>query len=403
MGGLSPLHTSNRAALAGREEAREVPGIDLAAQHAALEPELSAALARVWAHGRFILGPEVAAFEEALAARVGAGAAVGCASGSDALLLALSAEGIGPGDAVITTPYTFFSTAGSVARLGATPVFLDIDPETFLLSLPALERYLSGCRQTSAGLVDPRRGLRVRGIIPVHLFGAALRMAPLLQLARAAGLFVLEDAAQAIGAEDEGQAIGARGEMGALSFFPSKNLGAAGDGGAVLLRDAARAERLRELRVHGMSKRYEHQRLGMNSRLDTLQAAILLTKLPRLGMYTEARRSLARTYQEQLGDLPGLMLPRQRSGDVWNQFVLRHPKRDALRAFLEERKIATAIYYPKPLHMQPAFQSLGYREGDCPQAEAAALSSLALPVYPELGETRQRWVIEAVRSFCLSA
>ena len=310
------------------------------------------------------------------------------------------AEGVGPGDALITTPYTFFSTAGSVARLGAVPVFLDIDPETFLLSLPALERYLSGCRQTAAGLVDPRRGLRVRGIIPVHLFGAALRMAPLLALARAAGLFILEDAAQAIGAEDDGLPVGARGEWGALSFFPSKNLGAAGDGGAVLVRDPARAERLRELRVHGMAKRYEHQRLGMNSRLDTLQAAILLAKLPRLGAYTEARRALARSYQEQLAGSPGLVLPQQRPGDVWNQFVIRHPRRDALRAFLEERKIATAVYYPRPLHMQPAFRALGYREGDLPQAEAAALSSLALPVYPELGESRQRWVIDAVRRFC---
>lgn len=381
---------------------REVPALDLAAQHAALEPSLTAAIARVMAHGKFILGPEVQALEEALAARLGAGAAVGCASGSDALLLSLMALGVGPGDAVLTTPYTFFSTAGSVARLGATPVFLDIEPRSFLLSQEALAQYLSSCRRTEAGLVDPARGLRVKVLLPVHLFGLAQPMQPLLALARAHGLSVLEDAAQAVGAHDAEGPIGARGDLGALSFFPSKNLGAAGDGGMILVRDPARAARLRELRVHGAAKRYEHQRVGVNSRLDTLQAAILLTKLGQLGTYTEARRANARRYREALQGLPGLTLPEDAPGHVWNQFVIRHPQRDALQLFLEERKITTAIYYPRPLHLQPAFAALGYAPGSLPHAEEAARSSLALPVYPELGEARQHWVIESVRRFCLS-
>lgn len=378
-----------------------VPRLDLLAQHQALSEEIQTALARVFAHGQFILGPEVKELEEALSAHVGAAYAVGCASGSDALLLSLLAEGIGPDDAVITTAYSFFATAGAIARAGATPVFVDIAPEGFHLDCARLAEYLRGCvpEKGSGALFDPARKKRVRAVIPVHLFGQAMRMEPLLALAREYSLVVIEDTAQALGARDGERKVGALGEYGCVSFFPSKNLGGVGDGGMIFTSDPERNARLRALRTHGVFEG-KHRLIGLNSRLDTLQAAVLLAKLPHLERFTRRREALALAYREALRDLP-LILPEACPGAVWNQFVIRHPAREELRAFLKERGVETAVYYPVPLPYQPCFSALGAKEGDFPCAEAAARESLALPLFPEMTCSQQEQVISGIREFFL--
>lgn len=367
-----------------------VPLLDLKAQYAAIRDELDAAVREVVESQAFILGPQVRACEEALARYCGTPHAVGVSSGTDALLISLMAEGIGPGDEVITTPYTFFATAGSIARVGARPVFADIDPATYNLD-PAL----------AAERVTPR----TRAIMPVHLYGQMAEMDPLLELAERRGLVVIEDAAQAIGAEDRGRRAGSLGHYGCFSFFPSKNLGGFGDGGLVVTRDAERARRLAVLRVHGSEPKYYHSVIGGNFRLDTLQAAVVAVKLRHLDDWTQRRQANARRYKQLLAGTPparsgAVRLPAvTRSRHIFNQFVIRAERRDALQAFLRERGVGTEIYYPVPLHRQACFQYLGYQAGAFPASEQAAAETLALPVFPELSDAQAAYVVEQIIAF----
>jgi dTDP-4-amino-4,6-dideoxygalactose transaminase len=365
-----------------------VPFLDLKAQYAALRPHIRAAIDRVCEAQHFILGPEVAALEEEVATFCGARFAIGVSSGTDALLAALMAVGAGPGDEVITTPYSFFATVGVIVRVGARPVFVDIDPRTFNLDTGAVRAQVTS---------------RTKAIIPVHLFGRCAAMDPLLAVAEEYGLYVIEDAAQAIGARDEqGRQAGTIGHMGCFSFFPSKNLGAFGDGGMVVTSDAELAERLRVLRVHGGKPKYYHRVVGGNFRLDALQAAVLRVKLPYLTGWTEARRQNAKRYCSlfaERGLLKWLVPPTDTPGHIYNQFVVRFPERDRLQAFLKERGVETEVYYPLPLHLQECFRELGYRPGDFPHAEAAARESLALPIYPELTAAQQHYVVSQISEF----
>jgi dTDP-4-amino-4,6-dideoxygalactose transaminase len=364
----------------------DVPILDLRAHHAPLRAAIDAALARVIDSGHFIMGPEVTGLEAEVAALAGARHAVGMSSGTDALLAALMALEIGPGDEVVTTPFSFFATVGVIARLRARPVLCDIDPATFNLD-PAR--------------VAGRVGAHTKALIPVHLFG---RMADLDALRAAApGIPIVEDAAQAIGARRGPAHAGAAGLMGCLSFFPSKNLGALGDAGLVLTSDDAMAARLRSVRLHGGSpgRKYHYERVGGNFRIDALQAAVLRVKLPHLAGWTAARQAHAARYRELLAGTP-VELPPPAGPDedvVWNQFVVRAPRRDALREFLAARGVQTEIYYPAPLHLQPCFASLGHGPGDFPEAERAAAEAVALPVYPELSAAQQEHVAATVRAY----
>lgn len=365
----------------------KVPLLDLTAQHASIRDEIDTALAGVVSSQRFILGAVVEACEEAVARYTGSTCGIGVSSGTDALLVALMAEGIGPGDEVVTTPYSFFATAGAIARVGATPVFADIDPVTLNLD-PA---HLAG-RITS----------RTRAIIPVHIFGQMAEMAPIMEIAQSHNLIVIEDAAQAIGAEHNGHRAGSIGHYGCFSFFPSKNLGCFGDGGMVVTDDVARAERVRVLRVHGEGVKYRHKHVGGNFRLDALQAAVVHAKLPYLDGWSDARGRNAALYSRLLGDFarrePSLLTLPEAVTDrhVFNQYVVRVADRDQVRARLTAAGIGTAIYYPLPLHMQECFAGLGYRRGDLPESEQAADRALALPIYPELTTEQIRWVAGAL-------
>ncbi len=352
-----------------------VPLLDLSRQHAPLRAELDLALARVIDSGRFILGAEVEAFEAECAHLCNAAHCVAVSSGTDALLAAVMALGIGPGDEVITTAFSFFATASCVARVGARPVFADVGPDFNLDAEDAL------------GRVTPR----TRAFLPVALFG---RRGDVARLA-ASGLPVIEDGAQAIGAAD----LGRGAAMATLSFFPSKNLGALGDGGAVLTDDAALADRLRLLRAHGSRPKYTHHVVGGNFRLDALQAAVLRVKLPHLPSWNARRRANAALYREALAGVGDLALPADVSGHAWHQFVLRTGRRDALRAHLRERGVESEVYYPSPLHLQPCFASLGSVAGDLPRAEAACREALAIPVHPDLDDAQKEHVIASVRSF----
>ena len=353
----------------------KVPLLDLTGQYASIKAAIDAAIARVVASQRFVLGPVVEACEEAVAAYVGSAHGVGVSSGTDALLVALMAEDIGPGDEVVTTPFSFFATAGAIARVGATPVFVDIDPATFNID-PAL--------------IEDRITTRTRAILPVHLFGQMADMAPIMEIARRHGLVVIEDAAQAIGARRDGQTAGSVGHYGCFSFFPTKNLGGYGDGGIVVTDDPARADKLLALRVHGETTRYHHRFVGGNFRLDALQAAVIHAKLPHLDRWTDQRITNASLYRGYLGDLAtrhpnALTLPRTVTDrHVFNQFVVRLPDRNRTRLRLEAADIGTAIYYPLPLHLQECFAGLGYGPGDLPNSERAAQEVLALPIFPEL-------------------
>lgn len=339
-----------------------------------------------------VLGPKTEALEAQVAAYAGAGHAIGCSSGTDAQLMLLMALGIGPGDAVITTPYTFFATASCISRVGARPVFADIDPSTYNLCPDSVARLL---RQTP----------NVKAIIPVHLYGCCADMAAFTALGREFGIPVLEDAAQALGAQHPLGGAGAIGEAGWYSFYPTKNLGAFGDAGMVVCRDAALAAKLRAIRNHGMEVRYYHKWVGGNFRIDALQSAVLSVKLPHLDSWSAGRRERAALYREAFADLPLTLPVEPWSGcglvnhHIYNQFIVRTNRRDALRAHLSAAGIGSEIYYPLCLHMQECFRDLGYKEGDFPESEKAARETIALPIYPELSSEQQAYVVETVRGF----
>jgi dTDP-4-amino-4,6-dideoxygalactose transaminase len=363
-----------------------IPLLDLQGQYRPLREQVLAAIARVCDSQRFIGGPEVEGFERELAAHLGVPHAVGLSSGTDALLVALMALGIGPGDEVITPTFSFFATAGCVSRVGATPRLVDIDPLTYNIDPSA-----------AAAAVTPR----TRAIIPVHLYGQCAAMDPILETARRSGIAVIEDAAQAIGATYKGRPAGSMGAAGCFSFFPSKNLGAFGDAGLLTTRDEALAREVRLLRNHGAEPKYIHTRIGGNFRLDALQAAVLRVKLPHLDGWSARRRENADRYDRLFRESAAadrITLP-ARDPDcrhIFNQYVIRLPARDAVRARLDAAGIGSEIYYPVPFHLQACFAPLGYRKGDFPVAEAAAAETLALPIYSELTEAQQREVVTAV-------
>jgi dTDP-4-amino-4,6-dideoxygalactose transaminase len=369
---------------------RQIPLLDLKAQHALIGAEVMAEVMRVIESQQFILGPHVAELEQKIADYCGVRHAVGCASGTDALFLSLLALGIGPGDKVVTSPYTFFATAGAIVRAGATPVFVDIDLTTYNLDPSQLDATLD-------------RHPEARAIIAVHLYGACADMDAINRTAHSRGIPVIEDAAQSIGAEYKGRRAGSLGKVACFSFFPSKNLGGYGDGGMLTTDDQALAGRLRMLRVHGSKAKYVHEYVGINSRLDTLQAAVLCVKLRYLDQWTERRKQNAGLYRKMLVELGApVVVPgtaEHTTRHVYNQFVIRCPKRDELREHLKSVGIGTEIYYPIPLHLQPCFESLGYERGDFPASEQAAAESLALPVYPELSAADIGWICERIAGF----
>jgi len=371
---------------AGESIGVEVPLLDLSAQWATLREETLAAITRVCDSQRFILGAEVDALERELAAAIDVPHAIGVSSGTDALLAALMALGIGPGDEVVTSPYSFFATAGSIVRVGARPVFVDIDPVTFNIDPSGVEAAMTP---------------RTKAIMPVHLYGQCADMPELMPMAARAGIPVIEDAAQAIGSRIGTRQAGTFGTIGCFSFFPSKNLGAFGDAGLVTTAEPALADRLRLLRNHGAEQQYLHRIVGGNFRIDALQAAVLRVKAPHLSAWTEARRRNADRYRalvaaSRLEDRIGLPVERDGFHHIYNQFVVRVPRRDRVKEVLASRRIGTAIYYPVPFHLQECFASLGYRAGQFPHAEAAARETLALPVYPELSEAQQAAVVAAI-------
>ncbi|MFZ1906434.1 MAG: DegT/DnrJ/EryC1/StrS family aminotransferase [Steroidobacteraceae bacterium] len=384
--------------------AMQVPLLDLKLQYQPLAAQIQAAIDKVCASQHFILGPAVRELESGVAAYSQCRFGVGVSSGTDALLLALMALGIGTGDAVITSPFTFFATAGTVARTGARPLFCDIDPATFNLSPAALAELIDRqCERRGAALVHRASGARVRAVMPVHLYGQVADMAPLMASAQAAGLKVIEDAAQAIGAADAaGRRAGSFGDIGCLSFFPTKNLGAFGDAGMCVTGDAALAERMEVLRVHGGKPKYYHALIGGNFRLDELQAAVLNIKLRFLDGWTAGRQRNAAFYDAalthaRLGDAvrtPPAAPPGARH--IYNQYVIRCRGRDALRARLAAAGVGTEIYYPVPLHLQQCFGYLGQRAGEFPESERAAAETLALPIYPELTEPQLQYVVDTI-------
>jgi dTDP-4-amino-4,6-dideoxygalactose transaminase len=385
-------------------EGMKVPLLDLQAQYATIRDDVRAAIDRVFESQQFVLGAEVQALEEEIARYSQTKFAVGCASGSDALLLALMSCGVGDGDEVITTPFSFFATASAITRLGARPVFVDVDEHTYNLK---------------PSLVADAITERTKAIVPVHLYGQCAEMDPLIELAGSGGppasaseaarprdIPIIEDAAQAIGSEDHGRRAGSMGTIGCFSFYPSKNLGGAGDGGMLTTNDLDHARRLHMLRVHGEERKYFHKVVGLNSRLDALQAAVLRAKLPHLDAWSVARQRNAQQYELMFGDAGlsgkfGLPLVRPRARHIFHQFVIRvrDGRRDALREHLRARGIGTDVYYPVPLHLQECFAFLGYQPGDFPIAEAAAQETLALPVYPELTAEQQDYVVSAIKDF----
>jgi dTDP-4-amino-4,6-dideoxygalactose transaminase len=389
----------------------QIPILDLRAQYAELRDEVRRAIDEVVESQQFILGPAVANLEKQMAAYLHCRHSVGVASGSDALLLALMALGIGPGDAVITTSFTFFSTVSSITRLGATPLFVDIEDSDFLISAKGAERFLAERVKVRDGKsVEGKTGARVKALLPVHLFGQCCAMAELGNVAAKYRLRIVEDVAQACGARmkfgGEIKFAGTVGDIGCFSFFPSKTLGGFGDGGLLCTDADSLTDRLRQLRMHGESAKYHHDLTGINSRLDSLQAAVLAVKLKYLDSWCEKRIARAESYQrlfaasEQIGR--GVVAIPSLSSDkshVFNNYVIRVERRDALKQFLAEQGIQSEIYYPVPLHLQKCFAELGYRAGDFPHAELAAHEVLALPLYPELTSDQQEIVVNAIRRF----
>lgn len=383
-----------------------VPLLDLKAQYRQLEGEIVETLREVCARQQFILGQRVKELEERIATYSQCRYGVGVSSGTDALLVALMALGVGRGDEVITTPYSFFATAGTVARLGACPLFCDIDPVTYNVSAESVaETIATRCVVRHGALVNRATGGVVKVLMPVHLFGQMADMTRLMDLARRHGLKVVEDAAQAIGAEDaQGRRAGSVGDIGCFSFFPSKNLGAFGDAGMCTTNDPAVAERLSVLRVHGAKPKYDHGVIGGNFRLDELQAAVLVVKLQYLDRWTTARQENARQYNSALSASSAaghVSCPATVAGSrhVFNQYVLRVEKRDELRAHLAAADIQTEIYYPIPLHTQRCFGYLGYQPQDCPEASRAARETIAIPIYPELTAEQKRHIVGTIRAF----
>lgn len=392
-----------------RRETTRVPLLDLSKQHKKIQREIQQGIQRVLESQMFILGWAVEAFEKEMSAFLGVENAIGVASGTDALLLSLMALDVKPGDRVVTVPYTFFSTAGSISRLGAIPVFIDIDPLTYNIDPNKLEYFLKRLRHKKD---------RPTVIIPVHLFGQMADMSAIRAIARRYGMCIVEDAAQALGARQEVNSkpkgldtkpeewmAGTAGDLGCFSFYPSKNLGGIGDGGMVVTRNRKLAEKVRILRVHGATSKYHHRLIGINSRLDALQAAVLSMKLKYLNRWTEARRKNAERYRALfegcgLGS-PCIHFPHTQKGryHIFNQFVIRAQKRDALREYLLKKGIGSEIYYPVPLHLQECYRNLGYRSGDLPVAERAARETVALPIYPELTLAQQRKVVRAIQQF----
>ena len=387
--------------------------LDLNGQYAALSAEIRDATEGVLSSQRFILGPKLAEFEAAAARYCGAAHGIGVSSGTDALLTVLMALEIGIGDAVLTTAYSFFATGGCIARVGATPVFIDIDPDTYNISATALRRYLKQhCERTEGRLVNENRQTVV-ALVPAHLFGLCCDMTEMLAIAREHNLILIEDAAQAIGAEfrlQNGSAkAGTIGDAGCFSFYPSKNLGAAGDAGLVVCRNEQFAGQLRSCRHHGMGAQYRHDFVGGNFRMDEIQAAILNVKLPHLDAWSAARRKVAGFYSAEfrrLGLEKKIQLPVEPYSEqgltnhhIYHQYVIRSPRRDALRKRLAEREIETAIYYPLALHEQPCFEYLGYKAGDFPESERAARENLALPIYPEISREAQEYVVNCIAEF----
>jgi dTDP-4-amino-4,6-dideoxygalactose transaminase len=384
----------------------QVPLLDLKPQYASLKSEALAAIERVCASQHFILGPEVAKLERDIAAYSHCKFGIGVSSGTDALLLALMALDIGAGHEVITSPYTFFATAGTIARTGARPTFCDIDPVTFNLDPQAVETFLTrGCEVRQGALVNRATGGIVKALMPVHLYGQVTQLQPLVALAQRHGLKVIEDAAQAIGAADaQGHRAGSLGDIGCLSFFPTKNLGAFGDAGMCVTQDAELAERMTVLRVHGGKPKYYHSMIGGNFRIDELQAAVLNVKLPHLDAWTAARQRNAAFYdgafaKAKLG--AAVRTPHALPGGrhIYNQYVIRVHDRDPLRQQLAELKVGSEIYYPVPLHLQQCFAYLGHTVGAFPQAEAAALETVALPIYPELVPEQLQYVVDSIARF----
>ncbi len=381
-----------------------VPLLDLKAQYAPMREEIEASIREVCDSQYFVLGPKVVELEEQIAAYCGAAHGIGVSSGTDALLLALMALDIGPGDEVITTPYSFFATAGVVWRLGARPVFCDIEPDSYNLDPQAVRDFLSQqCERQGDALINRKTGGRVRVLMPVHLFGQSADMAPLMSLAHQYGLRVVEDAAQAIGSQySDGARAGSIGDIGCFSFFPSKNLGGFGDGGMCTTQDRELAERMTVLRVHGGKPKYYHSLVGGNFRLDALQAAVLLVKLRSLDGWTEGRQANAERYTRKLQALGlpiGLPVVRQGYRHIFNQYTITSPAREALREHLLGAKVGCEIYYPVSLHEQTCFAELGASRGDFPHSERAADSTLALPIYSELNDAQQDYVINAIAQF----
>jgi len=365
----------------------KVPMLDLSGQNGPLQVAIAKAMDEVIRTNHFVMGPQVETFEKQVAQYLGVKHAIGVSSGTDALLAALMAIGIQPGDEVITTPFTFFASASSVARLNARPVFVDIEPDTFNIDPQLIEEAITK---------------KTRAILPVHLFGQSAEMDPILEIANRHGLTVIEDAAQAIGTKYKGRKVGGIGQIGCFSFYPTKNLGCFGDAGLMTTNDDELAHMCRLMRIHGMEPRYFHKYIGGNFRIDTLQAAVLLVKLPHLEKWHEGRRRNAAFYDRALADLP-IVRPAVRpyNYSIYNQYTVRVPggKRDALRQHLSSAGIGTDIYYPVPLHAQECFAHLGYREGDLPHSEAAAREVLSLPIYPELTQEQLQHVADTIKGF----
>ena len=367
----------------------KVPLLDLRMQYQSIRTEVMASIEAVCDEQGFILGPRVVELEQALVRYVGTSHAVGVASGSDALLLSLIALGVGPGDEVITVPFTFFATVGSISRLGAKPVFVDIRPETFNMNPDQIEQKVTA---------------RTKAIIPVHLFGQCAEIEAIREIAKRRGVRVIEDACQAIGAARNRIRAGALGDLGCFSFFPSKNLGGFGDGGMITTNDSRLSDTVAILRVHGSRVRYVHELIGMNSRLDALQAAVLCVKLKYLDQWTDGRRRNAVRYEQLFKDaklLERVTLPRTDTGNhhAFNQFTIRAQKRDELRTYLKDKGIGTEVYYPVPLHLQSCYQELGYRKGAFPVSERAAEEALALPIYAELSDDQLTYVVDMIATF----
>ena len=386
-----------------------VPLLDLKAQYAQIRAEVMPIIEEVCASQRFILGEHVLALEAEVAAYCASAAGVGVSSGTDALLLALMALGVGAGDEIITTPFTFFATAGTIARLGARPVFCDIDPVSFNLSPQAVSDFIDQhCRVQGSQLLNRATGGRIKGLMPVHLYGQSADMDPLMAVAKQYNLKVIEDAAQAIGTEYQGRRVGSIGDIGCFSFFPSKNLGAFGDAGLCTTNDAELAESMRVLRVHGGKPKYFHAVIGGNFRIDELQAAVLRVKLKYLDGWTAARQRNAAYYTAAFAAANGakhLITPQAtvKGRHIFNQYVVRVQNRDALKDHLTAQGIGTEIYYPVPLHLQKCFSYLKHAPGDFPQSERAAAETLALPIYPELTQTQLDHVVASVAAFYHSA